>query len=243
MNLSNMKLATRLALGFGMLVLFVLVLSGWSLIQTKAIRVALEEQNAVTSQKLERLYAMREALAQTGLAARNAFIFPEEDRARAELDIVDQQKALYLKELAALAPQFPGNVGEHGADAGLGQTIFGSAQGLPGCRCAGGGFSGPGSFSPAAAGLPSPRIPSLVGPRAAAGKPGTGPPGQWPALVPHHPLCQRQRRRRGRPAGPANHREEPSATLLAQRQRIHHQAVQTPDGHVLRGLPGMGAPQ
>ena len=48
---------------------------------------------------------------------------------------------------------------------------------------------------------------------------------------------------RGRPAGLANQREESPATLLAQVRRIHHQTVQTPDGHMLRGLTELGAPR
>lgn len=38
----------------------------------------------------------REALAQTGLAARNAYIFEDNAQAAKELNIVDEQKAIYL---------------------------------------------------------------------------------------------------------------------------------------------------
>ena len=41
----------------------------------------------------------------------------------------------------------------------------------------------------------------------------------------------------------ASQREESPATLLAQLRRIHQQTAQTPEGHVLRGLTEMGAPQ
>ena len=41
----------------------------------------------------------------------------------------------------------------------------------------------------------------------------------------------------------ASEREESPATLLAQLRRIHQQTAQTPEGHVLRGLTEMGAPQ
>jgi len=41
----------------------------------------------------------------------------------------------------------------------------------------------------------------------------------------------------------ASQREESPATLLAQLRRIHHQTAQTPEGHVLRGLTELGAPQ
>ncbi len=41
----------------------------------------------------------------------------------------------------------------------------------------------------------------------------------------------------------ASQREESPATLLARLRRIHHQTAQTPNGHVLRGLTELGAPQ
>ena len=41
----------------------------------------------------------------------------------------------------------------------------------------------------------------------------------------------------------ASQREESPATLLAQLRRIHHQTVQTPEGHVLHGLTELGTPQ
>lgn len=39
---------------------------------------------------------MRESLDQTGLAARNAYVFPEGKNAKSELDLVDKDKAIYL---------------------------------------------------------------------------------------------------------------------------------------------------
>ena len=55
------------------------------------------------------IYVIREALDQTGLAARNAYIFTSTEDARKELDIVDAQKAIYLTTLAKLAPRMAGN--------------------------------------------------------------------------------------------------------------------------------------
>ncbi len=41
----------------------------------------------------------------------------------------------------------------------------------------------------------------------------------------------------------ASQREESPATVLAQLRRIQQQTAQTPQGHVLRGLTELGAPQ
>ena len=109
MNFSNLKLGTKLYLGFGLLVLFVLILSASSLIQTKGISELMKMQTELRTQKLEQLYVMRESLDQTGLAARNAYVFPDEKNANAELDLVDKDKATYLLALQKVAPLFADN--------------------------------------------------------------------------------------------------------------------------------------
>ena len=73
--MSNLKIGTKLTLGFGVIVLLILALSIAFLVQTKSIGNVIVSQNQVRSEKLERLYVAREALDQTGIAARNAFIF------------------------------------------------------------------------------------------------------------------------------------------------------------------------
>ena len=109
MNISNLKIGTKLALGFGVAVLLILALSIASQVQTKNIGAIINSQNEERTQKLEQLYIVREALGQTGIAARNAFVFKADVDAKKELDIVDQQKAIYLDALIALAPVFKGD--------------------------------------------------------------------------------------------------------------------------------------
>ena len=109
MKFSNVKIGTRLSLSFGLLILFVLSLAATSLIETRAIGTMLKTQDDLRTQKLEPLYVVREALDQTGIAARNAFIFPDETNAKIELDILDREKAIFLSALTTLAPQFTDN--------------------------------------------------------------------------------------------------------------------------------------
>ena len=109
MNLSNLNIGTKLSLGFGIIVLLTLTLSISSFVQMQGIESVIKNQNQIRSEKLERLYVAREALDQTGIAARNAFIFKENAGAKTELDILDQQKAIYLAELTALVPVFKEN--------------------------------------------------------------------------------------------------------------------------------------
>lgn len=106
---STMKIGTKLGISFGAIVCLLIVLSIFSIRQTMTIEGLLKEQHKVRNEKLERLYVVREALGQTGLAARNAFIFPDESDATKELNLLDEQKAIYLEALNALSPQFEGN--------------------------------------------------------------------------------------------------------------------------------------
>ena len=109
MTISNLKIGIKLTLGFGVIVLLILALSIASLLQTRSIGDVIKSQNDIRTQKLERLYVAREALDQTGIAARNAFIFKADADAGKELDILDRQKAIYLKALNELAPMMTGD--------------------------------------------------------------------------------------------------------------------------------------
>jgi methyl-accepting chemotaxis protein len=100
--LKSLKIGTRLGLGFGLLVLMLLALATFSLLRLEAILSTVQYGDKEQSFKLQPLYQAREALDQTGLAARNAYIFTDNADATRELDLVDAQKAIYLKELAAL---------------------------------------------------------------------------------------------------------------------------------------------
>ncbi|MBC7513844.1 MAG: HAMP domain-containing protein [Herminiimonas sp.] len=80
-----------------------------NLTQTRGISALMKVQTDLRTQKLEQLYVMREALDQTGLAARNAYVFPDEKSANAELDLLDKEKATYLAALTKLTPLFADN--------------------------------------------------------------------------------------------------------------------------------------
>lgn len=106
----NMKIGAKLACGFATLTLLMLLLAAVSLIRISAIADAIGVQDKIQETKLAPVYAMREALAQTGLAARNAYVFKNDADAEKELAIVDTQKAIYLDALKKLAPVLAGDV-------------------------------------------------------------------------------------------------------------------------------------
>lgn len=106
---SSMKIGTKLGLGFGLIAFVIVSLAAFSLIRMHGIVEVIEAQNKLRTEKLERLYVAREALGQTGLAARNAFIFTDKAQATRELDILDRQKAIYLDAMNAMTPLFRGD--------------------------------------------------------------------------------------------------------------------------------------
>lgn len=109
MQSNKMSLGRKLALSFGVVVSLMLILSCFTLYRMYRIDSALDLQNQIRTGKLERLYVAREALAQTGLAARNAYIFEDAVDAKKELDILDMQKAAYLEAIETLTPLFKGD--------------------------------------------------------------------------------------------------------------------------------------
>src|SRR5471030_423820 len=92
-----------------MLALLMLILATFAVVRMNDISAAFERQQRQVAERLDPLYVAREALDQTGLAARNAYIFTDENDAKKELALVDEQKAIYLAALDKLAPAFVGN--------------------------------------------------------------------------------------------------------------------------------------
>ncbi|MES2759721.1 MAG: methyl-accepting chemotaxis protein [Pseudomonadota bacterium] len=101
-----MSIGTKLRLGFGILVVMMILLASLALMRMSAISDAVHHQQQVGASKLDPLFVMREALDQTGLAARNSYIFTKDAEAAKELDILDKEKAIYLAALEQLGPQF-----------------------------------------------------------------------------------------------------------------------------------------
>jgi len=108
-KLSALSTRAKLGLGFGLVGILIIVLAIFAWRQLGNVGHQLAAQNEIRTTKLERLYELRESLAQTGLAARNAYIFPDVVDARRELALLDKHRAHYLEELEALTPLFEGD--------------------------------------------------------------------------------------------------------------------------------------
>jgi methyl-accepting chemotaxis protein len=77
------------------------------------------EEKTIRTTQLAELYKLREALGQTGIAARNAYIYERHEDALRELDVLDQQRNIYLDSLKRLAPVLAGQPDFDKAGAGL----------------------------------------------------------------------------------------------------------------------------
>jgi len=103
-KLSTFSLATRLYAAFALVLLVTITLAGFAIVRVNSIEASLENAESFRATRLEPLYQAREALDQTGIAARNAFIYQDPAAAMRELDIVDARKAEYLAAMARLDP-------------------------------------------------------------------------------------------------------------------------------------------
>lgn len=106
---ANLKVGNKLLIGFGITALLTVVIALFALLRIDQINQVIDAQNNLRMHKLEPLYVVREALDQTGLAARNAFVFTDNAGAMHELDLLDQERKLYMYTLAKMTPLFTGD--------------------------------------------------------------------------------------------------------------------------------------
>jgi methyl-accepting chemotaxis protein len=108
-SFKKLRIGTQLALSFGTLTALMLILATFAVLRMTSITDYFHDQQIVVADKLEPLYVAREALAQTGISARNAYIYTDEAQVVKELALVDAQKAIYLAALEKMAPHFKGD--------------------------------------------------------------------------------------------------------------------------------------
>lgn len=116
---TNMKIGARLALCFAALVGLLLLLAGLAYGRIATISATIEQESHIRTKMLGPLYAAREALGQTGIAARNAYVYADDGAAERELAMLDTQKRVYLDALAKAEPYLVGTPGFDSVKAGL----------------------------------------------------------------------------------------------------------------------------
>jgi methyl-accepting chemotaxis protein len=99
---STLKIGARLAIAFGALVILTLALTGFAIYRMGEASSVVNAERMIRTTQLAPLYELREALDQTGIAARNAYIYEAKLDAERELDVLDQQSAVVVNRLAKL---------------------------------------------------------------------------------------------------------------------------------------------
>jgi len=105
----SVGIAAQLYGAFALVVLVTLVLAAFSVIRVNAIEQALGSADQLRATRLEPLYEAREALDQSGIAARNAYIFKNDTDAVRELDLVDRHAADFRAALGKLDATLAGD--------------------------------------------------------------------------------------------------------------------------------------
>ncbi|MGH8856050.1 MAG: methyl-accepting chemotaxis protein [Telluria sp.] len=117
--LRNLKIGTRLAACFGAIGMLTLLLAVIAIVRMGDTAQMVAEEKRIRTTEVAQLYRLREALGQTGLAARNAYIYEREEDAARELDVLDRQREIYLASLEKLEPALGGRADFDKARAGL----------------------------------------------------------------------------------------------------------------------------
>jgi methyl-accepting chemotaxis protein len=115
----KLKIGARLALCFGALVALMLAIAAMSLARLDTMAKTMAQASAIRQQQLGPLYDIREALDQTGIAARNAYIQHDDAEAAKDLDTLDRQRDIYLDRLKAAEAALGGRADFDKARAGL----------------------------------------------------------------------------------------------------------------------------
>jgi methyl-accepting chemotaxis protein len=106
--LSKLKIGARLAVAFGALVLLTLALTAFSIYRMGEASSVVDAERLIRTHQMTPLYELREALDQTGIAARNAYIYDAKADADRELGVLDQQASLFMERLGRLTPVLGG---------------------------------------------------------------------------------------------------------------------------------------
>ncbi|MBG7619056.1 MCP four helix bundle domain-containing protein [Herbaspirillum sp. AP02] len=104
--MGNLKVVTRLALGFGLILVFLLGISALGLYGMARINASLTDITSVNNIETKLATALRNALSQRAIALRNIALLDEQDAMRVESETLARQEKLYADAYAALERMF-----------------------------------------------------------------------------------------------------------------------------------------
>lgn len=97
-----MKVSTRLAIGFSLITLLLLICTTVSLITLNKSSSAVHEIGNIDMKKYESAVAMRSALREISIATRNILLFTDVNEMNPELNMIESQKQIFAQSLSDL---------------------------------------------------------------------------------------------------------------------------------------------
>ncbi|WP_433693144.1 methyl-accepting chemotaxis protein [Herbaspirillum seropedicae] len=104
--MGNLKVVTRLALGFGLILVFLLSISALGLYGMARVNDALTDITNVNNAEIKLITALRNALSSRALAIRNIALLEEQADMQAEAQTLARQEKVYADAYAALDKMF-----------------------------------------------------------------------------------------------------------------------------------------
>ncbi|MGO0789605.1 methyl-accepting chemotaxis protein [Herbaspirillum seropedicae] len=104
--MGKLKVVTRLALGFGLILVFLLGISTLGMMGMSRINDALTDITAVNNPETKLVSALRNALSQRAIVIRNIALLEDQEDMRAESQLLARQEKLYADALATLDKMF-----------------------------------------------------------------------------------------------------------------------------------------
>ncbi|WP_413458884.1 methyl-accepting chemotaxis protein [Herbaspirillum huttiense] len=104
--MGKLKVVTRLALGFGLILVFLLGISVLGMVGMSRINDALTDITAVNNAETRLVTVLRNALSQRALAIRNIALLEDQESMRVEAQTLARQEKIYADALLALDKMF-----------------------------------------------------------------------------------------------------------------------------------------
>jgi len=104
--MGKLKVVTRLALGFGLILVFLLGISVLGMAGMSRINDALTDITSVNNAETKLVTVLRNALSQRAIAIRNIALLEDQESMRVESQTLARQEKIYADALVALDKMF-----------------------------------------------------------------------------------------------------------------------------------------
>ena len=123
MNLTNMKVATRLAIGFGLVAALLVTITALGLSQMANIKGRVDEIIKVNNVQIRLLSAMDKSVTERALAVRNLILLTDDKEIQVEVNRIEEQAKKYAEAEQKLTKMFASLPGTSADEANLMEQI------------------------------------------------------------------------------------------------------------------------